>query len=744
MLYLYANSDVLETFDESSLEIAITKSISESRELSTRKGDYTKTITIPATASNKKILGFQENPYTLRQLNSSFISAKITDGSSTLIEGHLKFLSATDDEYEVTVVGNNADWSTRLKQIKLSDLDLSENDHIYDVTPLTLRMSGSTGAICYPFIDYGLTKLATSSLGNRLSVEDFKPAIKIAYLIEKMFNEIGYTVNSAFLTAMKSNPNELVMPFCNEYLKTSDSFLNTNKFSVTNSVAQSIVFSINTGPLNWVNLDTITLNSGISVINNEIYVPTISKQKITLTLNLTALTASFTTLTLFKNGVPQENKIVASFSGTTDVVFEFNAIDLTTGGFGDRLKFQISRESTDYTINSVVVTNKIINEVIKGMNIETSLQMPDITCLELLSDIKTMFNLYFDTDNNMRVVSFDPRDVFFKSLSYAQDFTNNEDKDYLTKVEYLNANAPKELRYEYADDSNDEFVTALNKANNIKFGYSSFEFDNVFADNEETLKLDIIAPTYCELEPTDEYINRFGFAPKCAKMWNGEGGVVPDFSTKFNPRILRLLTPISADWDFEGNAMTAYLPALSYDTNFNLMFGDLDKIGLMEKYHNSENHLLNYGKIVTKRVYLNNVDFANIDLSAPVKFGNEYFYINKIKDFKPYELCTIELVTIPSVSVVSENKPITTQQILFNKVGTIGINKAKFKTYLGYDDRGDFIISKDGTNVLRIDKQFNTISVNGDRVPLKTVISGVQVDLYTVINGVQQKLYTNG
>jgi hypothetical protein len=746
-MYIELSTGILEV-DSNELLIPLSFALFDMKDFSARKGATTKTIKIPATDNNRKLLGFQDLPYSTTFLNNQFITARVRDEGTIYLDGHLQFLNATKKVYECVIVGTNADWSTRLRQFKLNELDLSEADHQYNYTTIQSSWE-NTEKYVYPFIDYGILKNKSSVF----TIYDFKPAIRYAYLIEQIFKKIGYRVGGTFLSEIP----DVMLPFGLDNMKTDTTknwaFQTVGSGSLGTQIATSEI-RIDTLTLGTGNV-TLTANNRITPLNNVKHIVKLSGSFENQTagsyrFRVFASKEDVITQIVTTNNYFINDSLGERFLTLTLPPFIFDSDEITHYKLRVVVQRNLGGEvwqdgAFAVTIKNLIITTEIVDEVLRDGLVEMSKQMPDINCLEFLTDIKDFYNLYFYTDVNTGTVTVDTRVNFFKSLNLAIDWTNKEDLSKDTVVSYLSENTPKLLRYTFAKDENDGYVKAIEESNNINFGSGTFQFDNVFTTEERVQSLKHIAPSYTVGVDDGNAQTRFGFISEHIRIHKGDGGIVPDFATLSKPRIALFLgkKAVEGTFDFEGASQTHYPCMVSYNDENNLLFGDFETIGHVKRYYNGENTQRNNAKVVTKYFYLNKADIANLDMRYPVKIDNEFYFVNKVIDWTPRSVTKVELVTITDYQVELN---LTPKEI--KKASVVGNQLAKFELSIGFDNNGNFVIVDKGEPLITLDKTFNTFTFGQAQVrDLKTNIAvpgtSITVQLYTMIAGVKVPMKTS-
>jgi hypothetical protein len=132
------------------------------------------------------------------------------------------------ESYTVTIYGTLSSFGRDINRAYLTDLtSLSQYNHTASYDNITASWSGSlfNGDIVYPLADYGsgyqFTQGALNLFGiddqdGALTVQNFKPAIRIKPVLDAIFSEAGYTYSSSFMNEPFINDVYMV---CNNSLK---------------------------------------------------------------------------------------------------------------------------------------------------------------------------------------------------------------------------------------------------------------------------------------------------------------------------------------------------------------------------------------------------------------------------------------------------------------------------------------------------------------------------------------------
>jgi hypothetical protein len=185
--------DVAET-----LALPITFSIGDIRDLSSRKGTFSKTVTLAGTKNNNDLLGhyydvnIQAGTFNINTLTKCQV---IQNGVPILDEALLQLVSVNkvqtstryEDEvsYTVLIKDSRAEFFTAITNAKLTDLDFSDLDHVFSSTDIVASFSHTVAD--------GFKYVMPYIQSNDFNANDFKPAIYAKTYFDRIFAVAGFT-----------------------------------------------------------------------------------------------------------------------------------------------------------------------------------------------------------------------------------------------------------------------------------------------------------------------------------------------------------------------------------------------------------------------------------------------------------------------------------------------------------------------------------------------------------------------
>ena len=251
----------------------LTFNISDIKDLNARKGNKSKTITLPGTKNNTSLM-----------LSVFTLSAteKISDTESDFVDfdpsikaeaqyyqnGLLEFNGVAQLmscklldgiwSFEITLVSDTIDYISRLAKIKVNELGFSEYNHSLTLTDQQdtwngiIQLNGSPSSnqdsqgwtgrgYYYGLIDYGFTRPAPSTFG----VEHIPPQVFCYEILEKAFAYCGITWSSQFLESQLFKKLLLAYPGGNLPTITNAQADNDSSFTEEQNNTGGFIFNTN-------------------------------------------------------------------------------------------------------------------------------------------------------------------------------------------------------------------------------------------------------------------------------------------------------------------------------------------------------------------------------------------------------------------------------------------------------------------------------------------------------------------
>ena len=229
----------LDLYDN--VNIPVVFNVKDVREPESIKTNYTKQFDIPASHNNNQFFdGINENGFFTNDFNPNFkVDCQLMYDDNIIIDGFLQLIdiSRTDEDgyYSVVIYGELSSLFNNLVGCKISDIDLSEYNHLwtYDNVVKSWDTSIKRNDLDIPFLKgrgYVYPLINRGQQEFDLSVEDFLPAVYVKTIWDKIFSNGEKQYKSEFLNSDKFK--SLIFPYNKSKLYLSDEEKNKRIFSV--------------------------------------------------------------------------------------------------------------------------------------------------------------------------------------------------------------------------------------------------------------------------------------------------------------------------------------------------------------------------------------------------------------------------------------------------------------------------------------------------------------------------------
>lgn len=613
----------------------------------------------------------------------------------------------TGNFYEILLVGSNANWKTRIKGLKLSELPFETLP--FDAT--TIQASEEYSYDNGNQAAWGLIKWkswnneTTTSLNYSVKVQysEFTPLLFNRSIIDLIFDSIGYNVEGDLLNSSTLKSTVLVVPPVEKYPpEYSEEFLNVSASSGT--VQLGLLPAA--GDLTGLTTTNIALNPKFTwtEADAEYIVQEDGFIKVKMALNIinvapvdngatVALGVAINSPIVFGGPIVQ----VGSTSGTAPItglqvygerVYQVFAGDVVALKYG----YGVAPGITDVDVQyDIIIEGESLYKI--GTPVNFNYLLDDYLATDYLTFLEDQFNARFDVDEAKRIVYINSRNSFVDvpptaigSGSFRDGFYNDSvDNDYTNKLDYnkdakiKSFTSKRNFVYSYETDGETEEAVETGTA----LGIASASYDtetNQEGTEEKTARF--FAKTPCildrqiQLSPTNPIANPSNKIPLVPLIFNGDytkGGIVDTANYKVKPRILHFIgnrgsnaTKINIDDPSQSDVLTiADLfftnyndrygadPSLSYANetiNGNLVTGLVDRFFLHELATIRNNKRVDEW-IVWDSLMVNNLSFRNTLLLHGTRFIND-----EIQDYTPSKRQSIKTMLIPFLLATEEDQ----------------------------------------------------------------------------------------
>jgi hypothetical protein len=654
-----------------------TYTIDDVRDFGSRNTSFSRTISIPATARNNKILGFafdlgmaHEHNMDLPNVNTNFTPSQAAKcevyiDKIQIFKGVIRILEIITNngstEYQCAVFGELGGFITELGNKRLEDLDFSEYNHTWNVTTIQNSWNTINGSgYYYPLIDYG----DVSTNKDDFHVSTFRPALYVKEYIEKIFEGTSYTLNCDFFNT--DFFKKLIIP------NNSQGIQGTNdQFILATIAATKTILNSNTPTARNIDLpfDNTTLLNFTENGSKSVFTYTDGTKTVRALASITGVyqtdAASSITATLYVAGVAVQTLTQNTFSANNPYTFSFD----WTGNIANTNTVYINI-SVPATANTYIVTVSSANftfiqlaaqltTVAYNGTVSMNNNLPKgIFQKDFFLSVCKMFNLYVYQDNiNEKQINIAPFiDFYSDAVTNSLDWSQKIDMGSTMSIKPMSQLNARYYAYKYTPDSdyyNDNYLKKYGQS------YGDFIYDSEFDFVKDTASTQIIfAPSVLKLhsgqdkyhtdiyklsnnntqeDPMDSVI-RILMAKKFTgvtqwKIQEDGGGTLATITSYGYAGHLDDPTNPTVDLNF-GAPKELQFPASTYPTN-----------NLFNTYHKP--YILEItdmeSKLLTCRVYLNALDIYNLDFSKYIWINGVLFRLNKVESYDPTDFRTTQI-----------------------------------------------------------------------------------------------------
>ena len=654
-----------------------TYTIDDVNDFGSRNTSFSRTIAIPATSRNNKILGFafelnmhHDHNMELPNVNTNFTPAQAAKcevfiDKIQIFKGVIRILEIVSNngttEYQCAVFGELGGFITELGNKRLEDLDFSEYNHTWNVTTIQNSWDSITGSgYYYPLIDYG----DVSTNKDDFHVSTFRPALYAKEYIEKIFEGTTYSLNCDFFNT--DFFKKLIIP------NNSQGIQGTNdRFILATIDATKTILNSNTPTARNINVpfDTTTLLYFTENGSKSIFTYTDGTKTVRALASITGVyqtdAASSITATLYVAGVAVQTLTQTTFSANNPYSFSFD----WTGNIDNTNTVYINI-SVPVTANTYIVTITSANfnfsqlaaqlaTVAYNGTVSINNNLPKgIFQKDFFLSIVKMFNMYVYQDNiNDKQINIAPYiDFYSDAVTNSLDWSQKIDMGSTMSIKPMSQLNARYYAYRYSDDSdfyNDNYKKKYGQS------YGDFLYDSEFDFVKDTAYSQIIfAPTVITLhtgqdkyhpaiyklsnnntteDPMDSVIRILMAKKKTGvstwKIQNDAGGTLATLTTYGYAGHLDDPANPTVDLNF-GAPKELQFPASTYPTN-----------NLFNTYHLP--YILEItdmeSKLLTCRAYLNALDIYNLDFSKYIWINGVLFRLNKVESYDPLAYRTTQI-----------------------------------------------------------------------------------------------------
>jgi hypothetical protein len=682
----------------------INYSIDDLNNLDSKTTNFTKTIVLPGTSKNNRLLGnifeFANSNFTVDSAPnfgynfnaSKSAKARIEVNGLQVIKGVMRLMEIIVDgqnvEYEIALFGELGGFFSKLGASKLTDLDFSEYNHTYNVTNIVNSWDNANAGegYYYPLIDYGNTSPATDAnfLKKSFYFTAFRPAFFVKQYINKIITGAGYTWQSTFFNT--DFFKRLIIP--NNQIR-----LKYNREQIFESTLVGGGITIGTETLTHSNIvNDLFTNTGnqtftytpAQAFNGVFNIGVRGNYKVQNTdSNDTQFRYAYATMQLFKNGslfYQDTNRRFGGFATTLGInippSYNFSLRFLQvpiTFNTGDTWSIKLNVFDSNgafLTVNLVNSTMAIttLNPILVTAQYNDFLlvngSLPqNVLQKNFFASILKMFNLMVTEDKftEKKLVIEPYVDFYDTDRTTYQDWSDKVDRSQVIKIKPMS-----EINARYYDIKFKQDADYFNDQYRKKYveGYGDFRFDNQLEFAKDTSTTDVIFSS----TPLVGYTDNDKIFPAIYKLNNNTEEMI-----EHNIRIMQAKKITGrTSWKiynkvFGVDTVLTTINAYGYgghlDNPFSagsdLNFGVPKEINFILQSGLLSNNLFNTyyspyfaeitdkdSRLVTCKMKFTERDINTLDFTKFIFVDGVLYRLYKIVDYSEGELCEVQLLRV--------------------------------------------------------------------------------------------------
>ena len=603
---LYLNNIKVDLDDR--IPFPLTFNISDIKDLTARKGNNSKTIKLPGTQVNCALMS-QVYSWSASEVNSGISSTFLNFDPAVRIparyyhNGLLEFqgvaqlsecrLSQGNWEFDILLISETIDYIGRLAKVKLSELDMSEYNHLYTRTNQVSNWNGNielngvttpnvvagdyTGlGYYYGIIDYGYQR----TVANQFEVDQIPPQVFVYDILKHAFEYCGLTWSSTFLESQRFK--RLLMAFEGGVLPQIDSTASAAQSATMtelNDASGSLIYYFQyfiAG--DWqeayqydpVDVTVVTDPANQVQQTNAMQFVASSEGTYTVdyygdhTVDLNPSANTFNTQYLLELHIFVDNSLVSN-----DVIYQDTVLGFSTAQsinvnftysrdlyllinqevrceikarFNTNSETPTALDTMEYTISSAGSNIDIIKKLqnlTAGSLLNISTFLPQMDAGAFFKGLVTMFNLYVKPNaDDPTVMEIEPLNDFYNSSADAIDWTAkvdySKDVSVIPTINYASKN------YIFRWESDEDYFNAKYRTD-IGKDYGNFQISstNQFAQGDTEYTVPFSQKLLAQI-PFDDVTFTDLIVPRSFQMQQNEDGSTEMQQIKGKPFIVQL------------------------------------------------------------------------------------------------------------------------------------------------------------------------------------------------------------
>ena len=449
-LELYINGSRCDLYPNAKIPMSF--SVNKIAEAIRPSGSFSNQFKLPKTQNNINIFEVADSLNSNTNIPYLKLQCRLIQNGRELISDGFAIIEQSAKDYEVVCYGGNLDFFEKIKDKKLSDLDLSSLDHEWILS--VVAASRLRSDYIYSIIDWNSDGAYMNNVDNKVDARTLFPSVFQNWLVDKIIAEADFNSSGLILSDNKYL-SELIPVFNNNVDdKTKKALtvkiINTDATTYSPStvnIIEGVVIEQQDISWNLPSLMTQTTKKGYEVKHD-------CKLKINIKFDWTKTggnaTFNFTSLfsTSFFHFLGQVNLVGSS--GSVDTEFNGNATKLyfhpgTQQKRGDFLQFYLANGSGSVTLSNLEITiaptewNCLSADGLNFPKVNLNLYstsanyspklysfydaLPDMTQSDFIKFVAQKYGIIFQTNSFTKTIVFKQFKEIYDNIPIAKDWS---------------------------------------------------------------------------------------------------------------------------------------------------------------------------------------------------------------------------------------------------------------------------------------------------------------------------------
>ena len=629
--------DILCDMDDDEI-VPINKQTNDIAEMQDRQSDFTAQFRVRKTRTMRALFELSGEVGANTTFPYEEQTCKLIQDNIEVITGGTLILERVDEQYYyVSIQSGNKNFFKSIESLKITDLTLAGADHTWNVA----TMAGTHAAdldyvypLCEPSDDGSIAPLTDDGDSVELYGGWIWPFVNVKAIWDEIFSNAGYIVEGDILT----DPifSKLFMPIVNRNI--ANSIITTNLYSGVWTGRHD--FTDTPSYLNW--------NYGIvNILNGDIAFTLYAKYNLVFDATYKFAVDVFASFDdgqvnacyLYIDGILEKAMDITYNPGTGNCFYECEY----DGLIGDQATFHIDPKNAvlKYAIKVLSITQDSISY---GSVVTPHINLPDMGQIDFIKMICNMFALIPDVTPKDRKIRFWNYGELYDNIPNARDWsTYLSERDDETEFKFGDYAQNNWLRYRESED-----VV-------IDEGAGAMQIDDETLPNDkEVVELPLSTCDRVIILESAEFgveVSRINF-----NTWNIDDAV-HEANNTIDPRIVyvdhtqEVASPAYEkvftlrETEAPGGATTD-IDSPKKASSIEVSFGALVPYAAFGYSYLSR--LLTKTNLRRAKFNLPVYEVAGLKHYIPIYLSQykAYFYVNKINNYVPGQLCTIDLIKL--------------------------------------------------------------------------------------------------